>query len=450
MLKGPVPSRRRSSRRRIRVLIVGVVAGLSVPAVVGVATIATITSMSQNACDPGASGLSVGNLTGPAVPVDQNRVPAGPVAGADHNQLIVAATIMAVAHEAHLSARDQQIGVMTALGESDLGGDPTAKYPNGDGDLGIFQQRGHVGWYADGKTVEENTKILNDPVYASRTFYLGHDVAVSGPSPAGSIRYHIPGLVDVKNRDTLEPTIAAHKTQRNADPYYYAKYWDRAGTIVAAIAGSGALTKTPTPTASPSSAALVTAPALHAASSAPLPSAVATASVVPSTPANETCGGASSPNVADGQIVGAVDPNCPGGDISGFPNGQIPIERLCPLWGVKDHWLRADAANGFNKMSQAYAARFGEPICVTDSYRPYAVQVALKRQKPRLAATPGKSNHGWARATDLCGGIQDFGTSEHVWMQQNAPKYGWCDPPWARSSGSKPEPWHWEMCLKVL
>jgi hypothetical protein len=144
------------------------------------------------------------------------------------------------------------------------------------------------------------------------------------------------------------------------------------------------------------------------------------------------------------RITGPVDPNCPGGDISIYPNGQIPESLLCPLIGAPGHLLRADAAYAFNQMSLAYAAEFGAPICVTDSYRDLAGQIAVKAAKPGLAARPGTSRHGLGRAVDLCGGIQSFGTAQHVWMQQHAPEYGWYDPLWARADGSKPEPWHFQ------
>lgn len=147
---------------------------------------------------------------------------------------------------------------------------------------------------------------------------------------------------------------------------------------------------------------------------------------------------------ASNVIVGQVGA-CKGAPITQYANGQIPREALCPLWGAPNHRLRADAAYAFSVMSQAYARQFGKPICVTDSYRNYATQVSLKARKPRLAAKPGTSNHGWARATDLCGGINSFGTMQHRWMRANAPIYGWYHPAWARVNGSKPEAWHWEF-----
>lgn len=136
--------------------------------------------------------------------------------------------------------------------------------------------------------------------------------------------------------------------------------------------------------------------------------------------------------------------DCAGQDVSGYPNGRIPLEALCPVWGAPGHHLRADAAYAFDQLSQAYAHAFGGPICVTDSYRTYDEQVDLYRRKPNLAAHPGTSNHGWGTAADLCGGIQSFDTAQHQWMVVNAPAFGWFHPSWARQTGSRPEPWHFE------
>jgi hypothetical protein len=144
-----------------------------------------------------------------------------------------------------------------------------------------------------------------------------------------------------------------------------------------------------------------------------------------------------------GPVTGPVG-DCRGGDLAGLPNGRLPLDALCPVWGSPGDLLRADAAHAFNRLSQAYAAQFGRPICVTDSYRPYEEQVAVYREKPRWAAVPGTSNHGWGTAMDLCGGIQSFASAQHRWMQLNAPGYGWFHPSWAQPGGSTPEPWHWE------
>jgi cell wall-associated NlpC family hydrolase len=127
----------------------------------------------------------------------------------------------------------------------------------------------------------------------------------------------------------------------------------------------------------------------------------------------------------------------------GYANGRIPASALCPL-GVGSHVLRCDAAASYRALSDAFAAAFATPLCITDSYRSFAAQVAAYRAKPRLAAWPGTSNHGWALAVDLCGGINIAGSPQWTWMQANAGRFGFVNPPWAQPGAEKPEPWHWE------
>jgi hypothetical protein len=135
---------------------------------------------------------------------------------------------------------------------------------------------------------------------------------------------------------------------------------------------------------------------------------------------------------------------CLGSSVAGYGNGRIPPSALCPVFGAPGKRLRADAAYAFERMSTAYAERFGTPICVTDAYRDLAGQQRVYATKPHLAAVPGTSNHGWARALDLCGGVQSFGTPQHAWLKVSSTLYGWYHPGWAEPGGSRPEPWHWE------
>jgi hypothetical protein len=136
---------------------------------------------------------------------------------------------------------------------------------------------------------------------------------------------------------------------------------------------------------------------------------------------------------------------CRGEDVSAFGNGRIPVSALCPLKGAAGEALRADAAYAFNLMTTAYAARFGTPLCVNDSYRTYEEQVKVRERSPTMSAVPGRSKHGWGTAVDLCGGIERYSSAQHLWMRGNAPLFGWFHPQWARAGGSMPEPWHWEF-----
>lgn len=137
---------------------------------------------------------------------------------------------------------------------------------------------------------------------------------------------------------------------------------------------------------------------------------------------------------------GGCAPVSPYGSVNGFLS---PVS-LCPLRTAAGHRLRTDAALAFDSLSSAREAATGAPLCVTDSYRDYASQVHVFARKPSLAATPGRSQHGWGLAADLCGGAERFGTETESWLHANAPRFGWVHPLWAEPGGSRPEPWHWE------
>lgn len=130
------------------------------------------------------------------------------------------------------------------------------------------------------------------------------------------------------------------------------------------------------------------------------------------------------------------------------------------------HRLRADAAAAWARLIAAY----GQQIKITDSYRPYAVQerIFLQRYTPQLsgggffgdvrhwkgvryvrkpgtaaAAVPGTSNHGWGLALDLADGVNNGRGPAWDWLQKNAARFGWHNPPWATQARFF-EPWHWE------
>lgn len=128
----------------------------------------------------------------------------------------------------------------------------------------------------------------------------------------------------------------------------------------------------------------------------------------------------------------------------GYANGKIPDSALCGVSFDASVRLRCDAAEQLDILNTAYRAQFGSDLVVNDSYRSYAGQVACKRTKGYLCATPGTSNHGSGVAVDLGGGIDSFGTKQHRWMAAHAPDLSWALPSWAQWGGSKPEAWHWE------
>lgn len=153
------------------------------------------------------------------------------------------------------------------------------------------------------------------------------------------------------------------------------------------------------------------------------------------------------PVPAEPKPAASVLPGCDGKphDVAGFANGRLPDAVLCTLPGWSGERLRADAAVAFVRLAAAYQQELREPVCVTDGYRPLAEQQQLRRTKPRFAARPGYSEHGWGLAVDLSCGVQSFRTPQHAWLVANAAEYGWFLPEWAQRGGVRPEPWHWEF-----
>jgi murein DD-endopeptidase MepM/ murein hydrolase activator NlpD len=158
----------------------------------------------------GGGGSAAAACTGSAGPADPENVPDQPVAGYSGDQLKNAAYIMNAASTLGLDRQAQVIGVMVAMGESSL-----TVLDNGDtvgpDSRGLFQQRDNGAWgsYAD----------RMDPTISATNFFTA--------------------LIAVPDWKTLEPTIAAHKVQGNADPYHYETYFAAGDAVVTALAGDG-------------------------------------------------------------------------------------------------------------------------------------------------------------------------------------------------------------------
>lgn len=139
------------------------------------------------------------------------------------------------------------------------------------------------------------------------------------------------------------------------------------------------------------------------------------------------------------------------GPWGGYQNGRLPTNLLAPIPWQPNFLLRSDATAALTALNEKYKSTFGTDLYVSDAYRDYAGQVAIRgewcaRGACHMAAVPGTSNHGWALAVDLGGGINSFGTPQYEWMKNHGPAYGWQHPAWAEPGGSGPtEPWHWEF-----
>ena len=191
--------------------------------------------------------------------------------------------------------------------------------------------------------------------------------------------------------------------------------------------------------------------AVSAANAANL--AASLAPPAPGAPALTTAvGAAQQANLAAASAAGSptggapiLAPSIPGagmkaGDKSG-ENGKLPPDRLA-LVGIGQHKAQPVAAEAFKAMRAAATADKVD-LGLTDSYRTYQGQVAAKAKwtslgKPHMAATPGRSNHGWGLAFDMSFG-SNRNSPGYKWMVQNAAKFGYKGP-----LQNPAEAWHWE------
>lgn len=145
---------------------------------------------------------------GTAVTIDPAEVPDTAIAGYTRDQLVNAAHIIEAGQALGLGVRDLTIGVMTAMGESSLivvdHGDAI-----GPDSRGLFQQRA-TGWGSYEDRMDPRTSATN--------FFKA--------------------MMNVEGREYLEPTIVAHRTQRNADPWHYEEYWPAAVQVVEGLVGT--------------------------------------------------------------------------------------------------------------------------------------------------------------------------------------------------------------------
>ncbi|MEU3333305.1 M23 family metallopeptidase [Glutamicibacter creatinolyticus] len=180
----------------------GPIAILTVPLFIVALVFTVVLTASTANCSPSGSG-------GGSVSVDPDSVPDINIGGYGHEQLVNAAHIITAGEDLGLNARDQTIGVMTAMGESSL---RVINYGDeaGPDSRGLFQQRDNWGPLED----------RMDP-YKSATMFFEAMVR------------NVPDA----ERESVPPTLVAHRTQINQDPYHYEKFWDTAVQIVEELSG---------------------------------------------------------------------------------------------------------------------------------------------------------------------------------------------------------------------
>jgi hypothetical protein len=187
------------SKTKTTAVVVGLPAVLFATLIGLVLLLAAAALTPAQACEP----------AGPALVVDGRSLPPGTVAGYGGAQLQNAALVMHAAQARGLDVHAQTLGVMTAMGESSLQvldrGDPA-----GPDSRGLFEQRGNGAW---GSLADRM-----NPIVSATNFFTA--------------------LTAVPGWESLPPTIAAHRVQANADPYYYAPFWDPAVQVVQALGGA--------------------------------------------------------------------------------------------------------------------------------------------------------------------------------------------------------------------
>ncbi len=152
------------------------------------------------------AGDSSASTNGNAGAADTNTS----VAGWKGVQLANAQKVVAAADHLGLDDWTAAVGIMTAMGESSL-----INVDHGDAaradTIGLFQTGPEWGPYAK----------RMDPYGAALLFF--------------------DRLLDVPGYHQLAPTLAAHRAQRNADPYHYSKFWDAAREVLAWVRQNPAL-----------------------------------------------------------------------------------------------------------------------------------------------------------------------------------------------------------------
>jgi hypothetical protein len=137
-----------------------------------------------------------------------------------------------------------------------------------------------------------------------------------------------------------------------------------------------------------------------------------------------------------------------------FSNGQIPVERMHNVdKGVPfpEGHLVPEAAGAWVELTVAFKVATGKTLSMTGAYRTLERQKKLKELKGDIAATPGKSNHGWGCAVDMAlvvaGKRVEIGKDAKAmeWLATHETLFGWSHEHRPFKDGHGPhgkEPWH--------
>jgi hypothetical protein len=166
--------------------------------------------------------------------------------------------------------------------------------------------------------------------------------------------------------------------------------------------------------------------------------------------------------VQGSQILGK--PNSDYWTVSGGGGGYLLKDYLNP------NWTTGQPGANFNGLAKQFFEDKGRKF-KSNGFRPFIGQLNVRKKHvsqgkcaemksigraPCPSARPGTSNHGWGGAVDVktsSGGLIGWNSEEFEWMTENAEKYGFHHPAWAKKraeGGTNPEAWHWEPKSKVI
>lgn len=143
--------------------------------------------------------------------------------------------------------------------------------------------------------------------------------------------------------------------------------------------------------------------------------------------------------------------------MANYANGQVPPSLLRPVnnfrpltanvnAGAGSNLLREDAFLALCGLQAAFFARFKRTLNISEAYRKRELQDyywdLYIRGIGNQAAFPGTSNHGWAISCDFGSGAATYGSEAKVWLDANAPAYGWKP---TGNGFAKREAWHFDF-----
>lgn len=147
----------------------------------------------------------------------------------------------------------------------------------------------------------------------------------------------------------------------------------------------------------------------------------------------------------------------------GFTDPQYVPKKLVELKPGKNlrakprTFLRKEAEEALQKLSENYFSRFGTELPVVSGYRSHGHQQRIEREAPRcvesgFCSKPGHSEHQSGLAVDFfeAGNAEAFRSVPEMrerfdWLTKNAPVYGFTNSyrKGKETDGYREEPWHW-------